>query len=210
MNGKYYMVRHNQESLLGPHNLPEISNLYRNKQCSINDEISGNTGPWVYLRNREELKKHYPEIVSIFHRTAAPKENLVSAYEKYIPKPHKNSSSLLTSMLVVIVLLGVATASYYLYYRHQKNTLCRVSCSIIAMVITLVQWRFCVRMPRWSTSSVLRYPPPPSGCLCSGLLLFGTTTSLSLRYWQQSGNSRLSKPPLTVVVLAGARFGGAV
>ena len=123
MNGKYYMVRHNQEALLGPHNLSEISNLHRSKKCSINDEVSGNTGPWVYLHNRDELKKHYPEIVSIFHRAAAPKENLVSAYEKYVPKPHKNSSSLLTSMLVVIVLLGVASASYYLHYRHQKNAL---------------------------------------------------------------------------------------
>ncbi len=123
MSGKYYLVRRNQESLLGPHDLAALGELYHRKQCSINDEVSSNLGPWVYFRNRDALEKHYPEMVSIFHRTAAPKGNLVSAYEKYVPKPRKSGSLLLTSMLVVVVLLGVAAAAHYLYHRRQADIL---------------------------------------------------------------------------------------
>ena len=126
MSNKYYLVRHNQETLLGPHSLAEVASLYKNKKCNLNDEVSGNTGPWVYLRNRDELKKHYPEMVSTFHRAAAPKENLVSTYEKYVPKPHKSSSALLTSVLLVILLIGVAAAAYYMYDRYQADTMQRV------------------------------------------------------------------------------------
>ena len=121
MSNKYYLLRRNQETLLGPHNLAEIVSLYQNKKCSTNDEISGNTGPWVYLRSRDELKKHYPEMVGIFHSTVA-KENLISAYEKYESKPRKSSSPL-TFMLFAVVLVGVAAAGYYLYHRHQSDAL---------------------------------------------------------------------------------------
>ena len=121
MSNKYYLLRRNQETLLGPHNLAEIVSLYQNKKCSTNDEISGNTGPWVYLRSRDELKKHYPEMVGIFHGTVA-KENLISAYEKYESKPRKSSSPLIF-MLFAVVFLGVAAAGYYLYHRHQSDAL---------------------------------------------------------------------------------------
>ena len=121
MSNKYYLLRRNQDTLLGPHTLSEIASLHQNKQCTTNDEVSGNTGPWVYLRKHDELKKHYPEMVGIFH-SSQPKENLISAYEKYEPKQRK-SSSLLTFMLVTVVLLGVAGAAYYLYNRHQSDSL---------------------------------------------------------------------------------------
>ena len=121
MSNKYYLLRCNQEKFIGPHNLSEIASLYQNKQCSTNDEISGNTGPWIYLRNRDELKKHYPEMVDIFH-DALPKENLISAYEKYDPLPRKRSS-FLTFVLVTVVLLAVVAAGYYLYKRRQSDAL---------------------------------------------------------------------------------------
>ena len=116
------MLRRNQESLLGPHNLSEIASLHKNRQCSLNDEVSGNTGPWVYLRKHEELKKHYPEIFSIFH-TNVPKENLVSVYDKRETKPRSKSSSLLMFVLVSCLLLAAAGGGYYLYRRHQTQTL---------------------------------------------------------------------------------------
>lgn len=121
MSNKYYLLRRNQETLLGPHILTEIVDLYQNKKCSTNDEISGNTGPWVYLRSRDELKKHYPEMVGIFHG-AVLKENPISTYDKYESKPRK-SSSLLSFMLVTVVLLGAVGAGYYLYQRHQSSTM---------------------------------------------------------------------------------------
>ncbi len=124
MSNKYYLLRRNQETFVGPHNLSELVSLYKSKRCSTNDEVSGSTGPWVYLRNRDELEKHYPEMVGIFHG-AVPKENLVSAYEKYEPKPRKGSS-FLTLTLVAVVLLGVAAAGYYSYYRRQSDALNRV------------------------------------------------------------------------------------
>ena len=116
------MLRRNQESLLGPHNLSEISSLHKNRQCSLNDEVSGNTGPWVYLRKHEELKKHYPEILGIFH-TSMPKENLISVYDKQETKPRSKGSSLLMFVLVSCLLLAAAGGGYYLYRHHQTQTL---------------------------------------------------------------------------------------
>lgn len=121
MSNKYYLLRCNQERFIGPHNLSELVSLYQNKQCSINDEISGNTGPWIYLRDRDELKKHYPEMVDIFH-SALPQENLISAYEKYDPVPRKRSSFPIF-MLIIVVMLGAVAAGYYLYKRRQNDAL---------------------------------------------------------------------------------------
>lgn len=126
MSDKYYLVRQRHEHLLGPYNLAEIDDLYRQGRCELNDEVSGNLGPWLYLRERGNLKHYYPELAAIFH-TAENKEHLVSSYDKY--DSPKQRSAISSSVFIIAILLigGAIGAAIYLGRFYDDHILAQVT-----------------------------------------------------------------------------------
>lgn len=124
MSTKYYLVRQKHEQLLGPYNLTEIGDLYRKGLCDTNDEVSGNLGPWLYLRERSNLKHHYPELAAIF---ADNKEHLVSAYDKYDSPKHRSSISSSVFIIAILIIGGAIGVALYLGRFYDDRTLAQVT-----------------------------------------------------------------------------------
>ena len=125
MSDKYYLVRQRHERLLGPFNLAEISDLYRQGRCDLNDEVSGNLGPWLYLRERGNLKHYYPELSAIFH-TAENKEHLVSSYDKYDSPKQRSTISSSVLVLTILIIGGAIGAFIYLGRFYDDRALAQV------------------------------------------------------------------------------------
>lgn len=126
MSDKYYLVRQKHEQLLGPYNLAEINDLYRQGLCDLNDEVSGNLGPWLYLRERSNLKHYYPELSAIFH-TAGNKEHLVSAYDKYDSPKQRSAISSSVFIIAILIIGGAISAVIYLGRLYDDRALAQVT-----------------------------------------------------------------------------------
>lgn len=117
---RYYLLRKNHEIISGPHNLSEIASLHKNGQCNSEDEITGNIGPWVYIKQRVVLQQRYPELINVFYANER-RENLVSSYDKFESKsPYATRNILVVGCCIALISLA---AVVYLNRRHNDNVL---------------------------------------------------------------------------------------
>ena len=59
----YYLVRQNNETIIGPLSLSDLSQKVASLEITMADEVTGNLGPWVFL-DSGSLAQFYPEISS--------------------------------------------------------------------------------------------------------------------------------------------------
>jgi len=67
---KLYLVRRDLETFTGPLTAPEIAKSMERMSVGLRDEVSGHCGPWVFLDDRERLRRFYPELLAIVQSTA--------------------------------------------------------------------------------------------------------------------------------------------
>ena len=60
---RYYLVRRDHREFIGPMVLDEFQDRLQRMEFGLQDEVSGHCGPWVVLDHKEDLTKHYPQIV---------------------------------------------------------------------------------------------------------------------------------------------------
>lgn len=67
---KLYLVRRDLETFTGPLTVTDISKAMERMSVGLRDEVSGHCGPWVFLDDRERLRRFYPELLSIVQATS--------------------------------------------------------------------------------------------------------------------------------------------
>ncbi|MEY4630874.1 MAG: hypothetical protein RIQ81_994 [Pseudomonadota bacterium] len=63
-SSKLYLVRHEVESFIGPLTAAEFGRNLSRLSIGMHDEVSSHCGPWVFIDDRERMKKHYPELLT--------------------------------------------------------------------------------------------------------------------------------------------------
>ncbi len=67
---KLYLVRRDLETFTGPLTATEITKSMERMSVGLRDEVSGHCGPWVFLDDRERLRRFYPELLPIVQSTS--------------------------------------------------------------------------------------------------------------------------------------------
>lgn len=62
---KLYLVRRDLETFTGPVTAAELSKLIERMAVGLRDEVTGHCGPWIFLDDRDKLKKFYSELLPI-------------------------------------------------------------------------------------------------------------------------------------------------
>jgi hypothetical protein len=97
---RYYLVRRDHREFIGPMGVDEFQQRLERMEFGLQDEVSGHCGPWVVLDHKEDLTKHYPQIVaalgdslSLSWREATGHARVISKQdsrrERRKPKPQK-------------------------------------------------------------------------------------------------------------------------
>ena len=60
-----YLIRRENRIFLGPMNAEAFRDGLRKMTFGLQDEVAGHCGKWVILDNEEQIRKNYPELVSI-------------------------------------------------------------------------------------------------------------------------------------------------
>ncbi len=60
---KLYLVRRDLETFTGPVTAAELSKLIERMAVGFRDEVTGHCGPWIFLDDRDKLKKFYSELL---------------------------------------------------------------------------------------------------------------------------------------------------
>lgn len=61
---RYYLVRRESREFIGPMSISDFKRRLERMEFGMQDEVSGHCGPWTVLDHRDEISKHYPEILT--------------------------------------------------------------------------------------------------------------------------------------------------
>ena len=111
MNDRFYLIRKTNGVISGPFNQEEIRKLYESQNISLQDEISATQHPWVFLKNRQVLRKTYPQINDIVKK----QEKLEWADSDHPTRIHRTTSQWVYAVpaFVFLVVTGIAGAYWY-------------------------------------------------------------------------------------------------
>jgi hypothetical protein len=117
----YYLVRQNNETLLGPMNLKELSSKVSSMEVTMADEVTGNLGPWVFLESNV-LEDFYPEIAhevasSVTWHSETP--TLLSKKFELKGQPGSEGSEI-WKYIAAAMLLGVIALTSLIYKEDSK------------------------------------------------------------------------------------------
>ncbi len=62
---KLYLIRRDLETFTGPVTAAELARLIERMAVGFRDEVTGHCGPWIFLDDRDKLKKFYSELLPI-------------------------------------------------------------------------------------------------------------------------------------------------
>jgi hypothetical protein len=115
-----YLVRQQNERLLGPLSLSELKDSVSCLEITTCDEISGNLGPWVFM-DSSDLNVLYPEILSILKEVKDwGGENPTLISQRFEYGGEGDDRSRLWKILAVSMLLGLVTLAGLIYKEDAK------------------------------------------------------------------------------------------
>lgn len=62
---RLYLVRRDLETFTGPLTSAEMAKAMERMSIGLRDEVCGHCGPWVFLDDRERVRRFYPELVPV-------------------------------------------------------------------------------------------------------------------------------------------------
>jgi hypothetical protein len=113
---RYYLVRRNLETFLGPMSAEEVRQSFARLDFGPQDEVAGHCGNWVKVEETQKIRDNYPELSSVFSKNAHGTWG-VSVHEgKRIQKRRKkrkppSSAQLFMYAAIVGVLVGIGVWS---------------------------------------------------------------------------------------------------
>lgn len=81
MKKSYFMIRFPDNSLNGPLSYRRLTSAIISQKVTLDAEISGDLGPWVFLNRESDLKLHYPQLYEVMNQ-----HSLISHQSKWLTR----------------------------------------------------------------------------------------------------------------------------